>query len=264
MNNSNEKPKLHPYYLAYIDILAVKEAINSDKSEEYLEKINCLYNDVIEGLERVKSDKFFIKPEIKIFSDNIVIAIKKEYPYTFIEEIKQDLLINTVAYFQMLGLKYSFLTRGGITVENLFLNQNFIYGKALSIAYKIESDISIFPRIVIDNNCVNEFIQNNMIREYLKKDFDGICYLDSFQKYFDLTNGEDKEGLNILQNSLQEKLEEKTTDIKAPFKKYWIINKFNEFCKNNKYEKYMVNTDEYPYNPDYIRTTYSGRAKEFV
>ena len=34
MNNSNEKPKLHPYYLAYIDILAVKEAINSDKSEE--------------------------------------------------------------------------------------------------------------------------------------------------------------------------------------------------------------------------------------
>ena len=80
----------------------------------------------------------------------------------------------------MLGLKYSFLTRGGITVENLFLNQNFIYGKALSIAYKIESNISIFPRIVIDNNYVNEFIQNNMIREYLKKDFPLIFSIHFF------------------------------------------------------------------------------------
>lgn len=262
--SDNQTPKLHPYYLAYIDILGVKNAINSDESEKYLEKINCLYNDVLEGLDRVKSENFFIKPEIKIFSDNIVIAIKKEYPYTFTEEIKQDLLINAVSYFQMLGLKYSFLTRGGITIENLYLNQNFIYGKALSKAYKIENDISVFPRIVIDNACVNEFIQNNLIRKCLKKDFDGTCYLDSFQKYFDLTNGEDKESLAFLQTTLKEQLEEKTSDVKAPFKKYWIINKFNEFCISNNYEIYVVNIDEYPYNPDYIRTTYSGRAKEFV
>ena len=79
-----------------------------------------------------------------------------------------------------------------------------------------------------------------------------------------MTNGEDNEALGFLQTALKEQLKEKTSDVKAPFKKYWIVNKFNEFCQNNSYEKYKVDINEYPYNPDYIRTTYSGRAKEFV
>ena len=171
-----------------------------------------------------------------------------------------------VSYLQLLGLKYSFLIRGGITTGNLYINNDFVYGEALLESYKLESQNAIFPRIIISDKVINEYIQNNNIRSYLKKDFDGACYVDSFSTYFDLLNDYKdniKNEINYIQEFLSSQIPQ-NDDYKITQKKYWIINKFNEFCQNNNFEQYVIDIDKFPYDPNYIRTVVTGRARELV
>lgn len=266
-NNAANKIKLFPYYVAYMDLLGISDAIKSEDSEDYLNKIYNLFDDVNKAVSHTNQNHQRIKVIKKIFSDNIIIAIKKEPFFQDItEEIKQYLLVEIVSYLQLLGLKYFFLIRGGITIGDLYINNDFVYGKGLLESYKLESQNAIFPRIIISENCMDEFIQNNNIRTYLKKDFDGTCYVDSFTAYFDLLNdykNNIKNEMKYIQDFLLSQITN-NDDYKIIQKKYWIINKFNDFCQNKGFEEYLIDTSKYPYNPNYIKTTITGNASKFI
>lgn len=266
MLSKTDEIKLSPYYIAYLDILGISDAIKSENSEDYLNRIYNLFNDVNIAISNTNKNHQRINVIKKIFSDNIIIAIEKEpFFQETTEEIKQYLLIEMVSYLQMLGLKYSFLVRGGITVGNLYINNDFVYGGALLESYKLESQNAIFPRIVISEKFINEYIQNNNIRSYLNKDFDGTCYVDSFSTYFDLLNDYNNDNIKNEVNYINKFLLSQITnndDYKIIQKKYWIINKFNIFCQNNNFEEYVIDIDKFPYDPNYIRATVTGCARE--
>ena len=77
-NNAANKIKLFPYYVAYLDILGISDAIKSEDSENYLNKIYNLFDDVNKAVSHTNQNHQSIKVIKKIFSDNIIIAIKKE------------------------------------------------------------------------------------------------------------------------------------------------------------------------------------------
>ena len=72
------KIKLSPYFVAYLDILGTTDSITSEKSEEVLNNIRELYNDTMNLLKENAKNLYHIDVKYKIFSDNIVIAIPKE------------------------------------------------------------------------------------------------------------------------------------------------------------------------------------------
>jgi len=70
------KKRLHSsqYYVAYIDILGTKKIVQNDENDNYLNDLNNICKNAIKRVSwfwENKKDRF-----IKIFSDNILIAIK--------------------------------------------------------------------------------------------------------------------------------------------------------------------------------------------
>jgi hypothetical protein len=63
--------RLKPYYFAYMDILGAKKYIESEESENYLNKIQRLYAETIELVKSNSKDFYLPKPKLKIFSDKI-------------------------------------------------------------------------------------------------------------------------------------------------------------------------------------------------
>lgn len=265
-NLKNHKIKLSKYYIAYIDILGIKKAISSSESENYLNKIKELYDATLELIKANCNNQYFLNAKIKIFSDNIVIAIKKTEQLEFgtPNDVSSCYLMIFTSFFQTLALKYSFLVRGAIVVDDLYIDENLIYGKALSTAYMLESEIANYPRIIINPENIHLFTKSDMQQKALYKDSSNLYYLNPFEIYFDYLNEEDKEAnIDSIKQILTAKLD-KTNSIKINQKICWFINMFNDFCNKYKYDNSVINIDNYPY-PKYKPEVYvTARARDFV
>lgn len=153
------------YCVAYLDILGTKNLICEDEDYKFLNYLNMLIEDVF--TEASFSKKVFVK----IFSDNILFAIKlkKEDEKTKIEK-----LINIIANVQNEMLRYGYLTRGSIALGEFFHNDMIIYGKALVDAVEMEEKDAIYPRVIVQKEIYELLLQ------YFLKDEDGLFFLNNF------------------------------------------------------------------------------------
>lgn len=263
---NNQTIRLSQYYLAYIDILGIKEAIKSDKSEEYLNNIKELYELTYSYIKANCPRKYFLKADIKIFSDNIVIAMKKKEHYEFgaPNDISSCYLIIFASFFQVLALKYSLLVRGSIVVDDLYIDETFIYGNALTEAYKLESEIANYPRIIINPRDIHLFMKSDFQQKIISKDSSNIYYINPFECYFTYVPKEHKlDNLNVITEILTENLSE-NNDNKINQKVCWFINMFNDFCSSNGYLDNIINLDNYPYSEQKIEVRVTGFARELI
>lgn len=240
--------ELKPHYVAYIDILGAKEMIKSYRSEDFLQDINKLYQDTLLAIqEKYKYlDKINIKT--KIFSDNIIIAIEKENNTSIaIESMKQDIIFSIAAFFQVLALNYSMLTRGSITIGNLFINDQFVYGEALVNAYELESSIAVYPRIIINHENSYDFIVSQYLRNFITRDKAGICYINSFANYFYVAQYYEQETIKLLAENILKKFNE-VNNCKRAQKIFWLVNEFNKFCQDNNFTDFIIPLENFTAN----------------
>lgn len=237
MSKNQLKTELH--IIVYIDLLGVKEIICSDKDNSMLNQIHtcikeCLKLPSIMSLVNIQGCK------IKVFSDNIVIAIPSNFyraddhhPYVALNRMQA-----AVIFIQRFFLENNLLVRGGVTFGELYIDDVFVWGPALINAYHLENSIALYPRVVIDESIIkiaNSVIDNgkmNILELYnLKLDFDGIYF-------FDYLNYPKDQGVkNIITKSLldiEEKIT-KETNKRTLQKMHWHKN-YLLYCKNN----YMV------------------------
>lgn len=244
----NQEIKLSPYYIAYIDILGAKEMINSEKSEEFLQKINLLYQDTLIAIKSLFEDIEHITIEKKIFSDNIVIAIRKNKTDSITDDtIKHRLIFELASFFQVLALRYTFLTRGSIVIGDLYFDETFIYGKALTKAYELESNIAIYPRIIINDKNCSDYMYDDYIRSFITRDNSGICYINSFEKYFEVAKIYKQDEIKMLAYILLDKFNQ-VDSCKNAQKVFWLINEFNKFCQNNNFNDYIIDITQFSMN----------------
>ncbi|CAG2145553.1 hypothetical protein [Cupriavidus plantarum] len=90
-------------------------------------------------------DAEFLKSQrVTQFSDCIVVS------YLVTERSAVFWLLNSIA-LQVLSLaENGFLVRGGLTVGRLYHSDRHVVGPAMNEAYRIESQVAKYPRIVID------------------------------------------------------------------------------------------------------------------
>lgn len=234
------------YYLLYIDILGMEKKFDSDDSEYYLNIINMLYKKTIQIIQKLYEEINNIKIDIRIFSDNIVIAIKQEdNQISTRESIKQTLIIEIAAFFQVLALLYALPVRGGITIDDFYIDKTFVYGKALTRAHYLENEIAIYPRIIIDNDYTDLFTMSQYLQQFIIKDTDNVSYINPFECYFNVSKIYKEDEIKHLRTILWTMLPE-SNSCKVNQKIYWLVNRFNEFCKNNNFEKYLLEIDKLP------------------
>lgn len=177
------------YAIAYMDILGTKDAIMSETPNILLERFDTVFTmvDLIIkkelGFEENSDD---IK--IKIFSDNICVA----------QEIKKGedessrlvwLAVRCRNFQRNIFTSYGrLLIRGGITVGDLYIDDNFVLGPGLIEAYKMENEYAKYPRIIIDRRYTDKVteilkdyfrqINNGTAKCPIVKDDDGLYFLD--------------------------------------------------------------------------------------
>lgn len=202
------------YCVAYLDILGGTNKMYSDKNHEILNNLNMIFSDSIE-----ESKDLFGKNTIfiKIFSDNILFAIKLE-DNDDQKEDKISYLLNITANTVLETLRYGFLMRGAITIGDFFHNNILVYGKALVDAVEMEEKIAIFPRIIAQKE-VQQLVPQNFTESS-----DGLYVF----KYLDYAV-EPGDSYTIMTNLI--KMLKECTDKKAEQKIRWAISFFNYYYK---------------------------------
>lgn len=167
------------YAVAFVDLLGASEAIKNDTKDTNLNTVNNLLTFAINLC--TKNDKVFGKFEIKVFSDNIIVA-RSLVNHSILEEKKiiHD-LFSIVSLFQFYASSNGILIRGGITIGDLYIDDRFVWGKALLRAYQLENKLAIYPRIAVDK-CVYDIMKfdenGELCHCHILMDLDAVNYLD--------------------------------------------------------------------------------------
>lgn len=172
-HRGKHKSELHG--IAYLDLLGSTAKISSEKSDFYLGEIYSIYEAATIFTKKQYFSKFgFNQIKIKIFSDNIVIAMPL---YSHNDDVNRiECLLNFVSIIQNQAvITHSWLVRGGITIGELFLDDMLVWGTGLVHAYKLESNVAKYPRIIIDREIFNAYVLES---PSFCQDDDGYYFLD--------------------------------------------------------------------------------------
>lgn len=163
--------------VAFIDVLGSSKAIKNNANES-LNAIHIAYDETIVQFKKYHSEHMN-EPKVDIFSDNIILSNE-------IVEGKEERAFLSIIFFsallQMNMWINNLLVRGGISCGDFFSDERMIWGNALIQAYKLEGQIAIYPRIIVEPE-IAEIIKSIMKPEkgkLLCEDFDGIYFVDPF------------------------------------------------------------------------------------
>lgn len=175
------KYKTQEHIVAFIDILGAKSKIQEEVNVS-LNVVHNAYNEALEFLNTLyRGDIELLKPQIRIFSDNIVVAV----PTNIKGEVSA--LMSVIVYSGLIQhqfLHHKYLVRGGISIGNFFIDDIMLWGTALTQAYEMESSIAIYPRIVLDPVLVVKLniFKNDVLLRWLSQDVDKLLYIDYMKK----------------------------------------------------------------------------------
>jgi hypothetical protein len=203
-------------YVAFIDILGFKNIIEKSEKKEneiqYIEK-------AINILKSFTNQSSLVVTQ---FSDSVVISTNDS-------EDNFQKLLKCLLEISIKSIGIWYLLRGGITKGKLIHTKDYLFGPAMNYAYKLESELAIFPRIIIDENLIGLINQQNI--DFFTKDFDGIYFLDYLNpNNFENMNKEDvKTHLDSIRDTLNNFDKESINDLKIKQKYLWLENKLLNF-----------------------------------
>lgn len=171
--------------VAFIDVLGSSEAIKND-ADKSLQMMHDAYTEAVMLFQSLFEDNERVAPEVKIFSDNIVVSVSREGEsghgaFCAIAMIS--------AMIQVQFLKHGLLTRGAIASGSYFVDDMMVWGIALVKAHTLESSIAVYPRIVVDPELIADLDLANpnskftKTQEWIEQDTDGIFMIDYLNKY---------------------------------------------------------------------------------
>ncbi len=224
--------KTSNHIIAYLDMLSAKQMICNDNDFDFLNHLNMFMEDAIEE----SGGGIFSKKEeiyVKIFSDNILLALKLEENDEN-RDNKIAVLFNTVANIYNEILRYGYLMRGAIVEGEFFHNDIIVYDKGLVEAVYLEEKEANVPRILVRTKATESHSYY-----YLMQDQDNELFLNIFS----LCDTFDDATFKI---NLLEMLKKHKDNEKIKTKITWMINYFNSWF--TKYELRLLNqqkiTDE--------------------
>ena len=230
--------------VVFLDILGFKNIIINSKTEESVKKIFDILTYVeawntSDGLNKFIEEKNFrsesflenksvnfneIQQEIQIsyFSDSLVISL----PYDDINlDIRLFLIDHALACFMTKMAAMNFFIRGGISIGKMYHKKNIFFGPAFLEAYRLESEVAIYPRVIFSTDLVDVVKQI----PYVKESEDGIFHIN----WFDFLKQEDNEmpyqntanllDVNHVKELIQENIDS-NSDIKIKSKYIWLLN----------------------------------------
>lgn len=170
------------------------------------------------------------------FSDNVVFSLP-------IDPNRQgesgDWLIFFASYFASRLLRGGILVRGGIARGWTYHERNILFGQGMLAAHELESRVARVPRIVVADGVAKQ--ASAVAKWRLKRDSDGVWYIDLFADLMDLTDDRvsppDLELFLRIGGKLRRELADAQRrhhpDPEVVAKIRWLANEFNVTVKKN-------------------------------
>lgn len=225
--------KTGKYVVGYVDLLGAKsKTIQDDDSNKNLNSLSGIYRMAKNTQDFIKDELKNTQLHIKIFSDNVAVVQRmdsKDYD-------AGAAVIGFLLHFQLFAfMKERWLMRGCITCGDLYVDEDFMWGRALIEAYQGESEIAIYPRIIMTRKLLRQlrFERFTEAEQNIGRDFDGEYYL----RYYDILNrykpASKKKRLTGMRASLISMLEESEERPKLRQKTVWLVNQHNIYCRKS-------------------------------
>jgi hypothetical protein len=159
------------------------------------------------------------------FSDSFVIS--RETDTNNIMELLLD-----ACYIWLWGTYFGFFFRGAITFGKIIHNNDFVFGPGFIHAYNLENKEAIYPRIIIDNNIIDNFLVNDKCIPLIKRDDDGIYYIDAFSGmgFIHRNKNSTENRLKGIQKLISDGLKNDDESIKQKY--IWLQNKTVQYQNN--------------------------------
>jgi hypothetical protein len=221
--------------LAFVDILGFRSFVQKmevDPSicnsigvtlDEIREKVNFNSIDRVEARDASFAARTYPMMYTQ-FSDSLVVSVDAEFNNA------ADSVLGVVSELaDRLILKGIFI-RGGICLGWARPDSNIVYGKAMIDAYRLESEIARYPRIILSDEVyarMNDSTKNYFVR----RDFDGILYSQPFRHMWIgfIQTAPDDEELELAKSQITSGLMSASFDVALLAKYRWLAGKFNSW-----------------------------------
>jgi len=267
-----EEPILIPSVVAYIDILGYHEMASRahchNRDSEFLQNLHRAFSKGQNWLQgKLPGPKIGKKHfcALKAFTDNIVLG----YPLIRSKsdgEVELGHVFFLLAIFQFEVTVAGFFTRGAISIGDLYIDDNIVFGNGLTEAYEGEIQLARDPRIVLTKSAAEA------VKKHLKYYADPHespqyrdLYLDSdgqlFLNYLDYILiaeeeiGPSFDGLEKHREIIEQKLSEYMGNPVIWSKYFWVAKYHNFFCSQfpNYFDKsHMVDLEKFQLRPSTI------------
>lgn len=153
----SNNPRLIPSVVSFIDVLGFSQlgmrAINNGEGDLFLNQIHTSLNKARHAITNQMS-----LAKVKVFTDNVVIG----WPIYGDGEGELGTTFLYLAEYQFLLTLDGFFIRGGVSVGDHFMDEETVFGPELITAYDLESQVAVYPRIILSENvnkkCMNIYL----------------------------------------------------------------------------------------------------------
>ena len=230
------------HFIAYFDILGYESMAKTDEGViDIAKKIDRCISKIREivkigqdvGLKRFNHEKTIkehFTVQHKVFSDNFLICSKKNW---------QSILVTSLLIQRYL-LRDEIFIRGALCHGNIYFSEDFICGKGIISAYKLENEIAIFPRIIIDNSFLLASNYSSLEMFYARSDFDGQNYLSYLSDDLPSDKKEFTRLLKLHKGKIEKNLQIYVENHRVLQKFQWCKNYHNQICKEKGLTDFLI------------------------
>ena len=238
MDNSEFEPSQH--FIAYIDMLGYRAKIKEHGAAELARSISKKFEESEQIIKENGDERKQIK--WKAFSDNVL----------FCTEESCMPLIGLMAFFQIKMIQENLFVRGALCHSQLYFDEKFICGDGIILAHEIESEIAIFPRIILHQSyirAIDNFYEHKPTSYpqfkagIYQEDVDGQKFLDYLELVFDFFLNENINEMKIILSNHAEQIKNnlsRNTNERTLQKYHWAKNYHNQFCKDHGFESFII------------------------
>lgn len=144
------KPAHRLSYCAFLDVLGfserIRESYKDGSADALLESFHQILAASIAQLKESTDESMLY---FKSFTDNVVLAHPR---FSTDMESEFGFILWSINEYQFQMALKGFFIRGGLAVDQLFMDENSVYGMALLKAYDLESKVAVNPIVVLCDN----------------------------------------------------------------------------------------------------------------
>ncbi len=228
-------------FVAFIDILGFKNIVKESEDDiKKQEKTLKILESFKEFRDKAYEDNY--GKEVSVFSDNILISYsaKNNGPGGLV------FLLSDLSRIYISLLEKGYFLRGGIAYDYIYHKNDMCFGKALINAYQLESEIAVYPRIILYKEVIDEALKKeHRISNSKEEEYKGyiepfICEGDDGYYFLDVLRFHEEdfyengyvEFMEKVKRKIEENLEFTKCNSKV-FQKYmWFARYYNSIIND--------------------------------